>query len=75
MLSGFTKNGQENLFGRPDKTSCYRLNSVPNISEVVTPAKVGIQDVNTHQHWIPAFAGMTQTSGFSGPNHKARVRK
>ena len=40
----------------------------------VTPAKVtegnaepGVQEVNPRQHWIPAFAGMTEVSYFIGP--------
>jgi len=27
--------------------------------ELVTPAQAGVQTFSTHQHWIPAFAGMT----------------
>jgi len=35
--------------------------------EVVTPAKAGVQEANPHQHWIPAFAGMTAVSDLIGP--------
>jgi len=35
--------------------------------EVVTPAKAGVQEENSRQHWIPAFAGMTGISYFIGP--------
>jgi len=39
-----------------------------NVSEVVTPAKAGVQKGNPRQYWIPAFAGMTQTSFFAMPD-------
>jgi hypothetical protein len=32
------------------------------MSEVVTPAKAGVQEMVLHRYWIPAFTGMT---GFS----------
>jgi len=35
--------------------------------EVVTPAKAGVQEASPHQHWIPAFAGMTAVSDLIGP--------
>ena len=35
--------------------------------EIVTPAKAEAQQVNSCQHWLPAFAGMTEMSYFIGP--------
>ena len=35
--------------------------------ELVNPAKAGVQQVNPCQHWMPAFAGMTEISYFIGP--------
>ena len=40
----------------------------PQMYEVVTPAKAGVQEVNQGRYWIPAFAGMTAVSYFIGPN-------
>jgi len=36
--------------------------------EFVTPAKAGVQKANPGQHWIPAFAGMTEISDFIVPD-------
>jgi hypothetical protein len=38
----------------------------PQMYEVVTPAKAGVQEASPHQHWIPAFAGMTAVSDIIG---------
>ncbi len=43
--------------------------------EVVTPEKAGVQEENPCQHWIPAFAGMTEISYFIGPEQQAAARR
>ena len=35
--------------------------------EFVTPANAGVQPAVTLRYWIPAFAGMTATFYFIGP--------
>jgi hypothetical protein len=35
--------------------------------EFVTPANAGVQSAIALRHWIPAFAGMTETFYFIGP--------
>jgi len=35
--------------------------------ELVTPANAGVQAAIALRHWIPAFAGMTGTLYFIGP--------
>ncbi len=44
------------------------------MSEVVTPAKAGVQVVYHRRYWIPAFAGMTDASNFIGPIQSPRYR-
>ena len=34
------------------------------MSELVTPAKAGVQSAIALRYWIPAYAGMTESSGF-----------
>ena len=45
------------------------------MDELVTPAKAtegsaepGVQAMNLRRYWIPAFAGMTEFSGFIVPD-------
>jgi hypothetical protein len=40
--------------------------------EFVTLAQAGVQLLRSRQQWIPAFAGMTVVSYFSGPEQKYR---
>ena len=35
--------------------------------EFVTPAEAGVQSTVALRYWIPAFAGMTATFYFTGP--------
>ena len=35
--------------------------------EIVPPGESRVQEVNPCQHWIPAFAGMTEISYFIEP--------
>jgi hypothetical protein len=35
------------------------LTAIPEVEQLVIPAKAGIQELFGHPFWIPAFAGMT----------------